>query len=217
MSTRLKLILVVRTFGYMLFFLGLTGLVTFFAPLLHAEIQYRIDSAREVTRVVETEGEVGFGDIKQTEEIIRPVATDFGIVIEKINANAKVLANVNPASEKEYTKALSLGVAHAKGTSVPGEVGNVYLFSHSTEAPWNIIRYNAVFYLLRELEPGDKVVMFYEGRRFNYVIFDKRVVEASDTSYLTNKYDSKVLTLQTCDPPGTLWKRLIVRARLEGV
>lgn len=223
MSNRFKIIFLVRTFGYMLFFLGLTGLVTFFAPLLHAEIQYRIDGVTGVERVVEVgaettapiEGEVGFGDIKQTEEIIRPAATDFGIVIEKINANAKVLANVNPASEKEYTKALSLGVAHAKGTSVPGEVGNVYLFSHSTEAPWNIIRYNAVFYLLRELEPGDKVVMFYEGRRFNYVIFDKRVVEASDTSYLTNKYDSKVLTLQTCDPPGTLWKRLIVRARLE--
>lgn len=223
MSNRLKLIFFVRSLGYFLIFVGVSGLLAFFAPLLQAEIQYRLDNARGIQRVVEPNiitpkegvGNIGFGDLKvPKEKTITPTSTDFGIVIEKINANAKVISNVDPASEKDYTAALALGVAHAKGTNLPGEVGNMYLFSHSTDAPWNIIRYNAIFYLLRELTPGDKVLIFYSGRRFDYVVFDKNVVSANDTSYLTNKYDKPILTLQTCDPPGTLWNRLIVRAKL---
>ena len=223
MSNRLKIILAVRTFGYMLFLTGLFGLVAFFAPLLSAEFHYRFDQISGIKRVIQVapifkpshSSQIGFENIQQTANSITPVSTDFGIVIEKINANSKVIANVNPANEAEYTAALKMGVAHAKGSSLPGQVGNVYLFSHSTDAPWNIIRYNAIFYLLRELEPGDKVILFYQGRRFDYVVFDKNIVSASDTTYLTNKYDKPILTLQTCDPPGTLFNRLIVRARLE--
>lgn len=238
MSNRFKMIFIVRSFGYVMFLLGVSGLIVFFAPILHAEIQYRIDLSRGVHRVISPDltsrdskdsvglpaarlpagqGSQGFENLQaEVGEVINPVSTDFGIVIEKIDANARVVGNVDSSNEGEYTKALQSGVAHAKGTSLPGEVGNMYLFSHSTDAPWNIIRYNAVFYLLRELQPRDKVVILYQGRRYNYVVFDKRVVEAFDTTYLTNKYDKPILTLQTCDPPGTLWKRLIVRAKLEG-
>ncbi|TSC65608.1 MAG: putative sortase [Microgenomates group bacterium Gr01-1014_80] len=205
-----------------MFFAGLIGLAAFFTPLIQAELDYRSRVIKGIKRVVQAESTptpIGFGSISagfKPEEMIIPVSTEFGIVIEKINANAKVVGDVNPASEPEYTNALKMGVAHAKGTSYPGQVGNIYLFSHSTDAPWNIIRYNAVFYLLRELQPGDKVLLFYQGRRFDYEVFDKRVAEANETSFLTNKYDKSILTLQTCDPPGTLWKRLIVRAKLVG-
>ena len=49
-----------------------------------------------------------------------------------------------------------------------------------------------------------------------FIVFDKTVVNPNDLTYLTNRYDSSVLTLQTCDPPGTLFKRLVVRAKLAG-
>ena len=58
--------------------------------------------------------------------------------------------------------------------------------------------------------------MFYKGRRFDYIVFDKVVVNSNETTYLTNKYDKSVLTLQTCDPPGTTFRRLLVRAKLAG-
>jgi len=45
--------------------------------------------------------------------------------------------------------------------------GTIFLFAHSTDAPWNIIRYNAVFYLLRELDAGDGIIVFFLGKRFN--------------------------------------------------
>lgn len=158
----------------------------------------------------------GFGDLKSDESIIVPKDTNFGIVIEKINANAKVISDVDPGNEKDYAQALSKGVAHAKGTSFPGQKGNIYLFSHSVDAPWNIVRFNAVFYLLGKLDKGDRIIMFYQGKRYDYFVFDKSVVSPEDTNFLTDSYSDSVLTLQTCDPPGTLLNRLVVRAKLAG-
>ena len=161
--------------------------------------------------------QLGFGSLAiGGSETIVPVDTNFGIVVEKINANARVIANVDPGNEREYIAVLSQGVAHAKGTVFPGQKGNIYLFSHSADAPWNIVRFNAIFYLLGKLDPGDRVILFYQGRRYDYIVFDKNVVGANDTDYLTRDYSESILTLQTCDPPGTLVNRMIVRARLAG-
>lgn len=233
MSKRYKIILAIRFFGYLIFFSGLIAFVFILGPLIQVETQYRIDKIRGVKRTIanisKTQEEKGsqpeqpndtggagesFANIKASENEIIPVSTEFGIVIEKINANAKVVANVNPANEREYTQALTQGVAQALGSTPPGEKGNLYLFSHSTDAPWNIIRFNAIFYLLRELESGDRVIVFYQDKRYDYIVFDKVIAQPGDVSYLTNKYDAPVLTLQTCDPPGTLLNRLVVRAKL---
>ncbi len=237
MSNGFKITLIVRSIGYAIFFCGVLALILAFGPIIKAEAGFRIDQLLGVKRTVadvgsnpnpatpdisptasaSASGGPSFGDINSTSgEVMTPVSTDFGLIIPKINANAVVIPNVDPTNEKEYVGALAKGVAHAKGTNFPGEIGNIYLFSHSTDAPWNVVRYNAIFYLLRELEPGDLVVIFYQGRRYNYVVFDKNIVNPHDTSYLTNKYDKSVLTMQTCDPPGTLINRLIVRAKLAG-
>jgi len=159
-------------------------------------------------------GPVNFSNVDVSENSIIPVSTEYGIVIEKINANARIVPNVNPAVERAYLAALQQGVAEALGSTPPGQPGNLYLFSHSTDAPWNIVRFNAVFYLLRELEAGDRVIIFYQNKRYDYVVFDKIIAKPTDVSYLTNKYESPVLTLQTCDPPGTLLNRLVIRAKL---
>lgn len=231
MSNRYKLIFFVRFLGYFIFFSGLISFVFMLGPLVQAEGSYRMDRILGVKRTVpkivtpadqpdvkpqdqQPGKEVSFGSVTASENSIIPVSTKFGIVIEKINANARIIPNVNPANEREYTQALTQGVAEALGSTSPGQPGNLYLFSHSTDAPWNIIRFNAIFYLLRELAVGDRVIIFYQNKRYDYIVFDKATVSANDVSYLTNKYDSPVLTLQTCDPPGTLLNRLIVRAKL---
>ncbi len=211
---------------------GLLTVVLIAEPVVAEEAKYRFDQVTGkhyslptvITSTGQTapdsnsdQGKSSFGSlVGRGSETIVPVSTDFGIVIEKINANARVIANVDPSNEAEYTQALGQGVAHAKGTVFPGQKGNIYLFSHSTDAPWNIVRFNAIFYLLRELDPGDRIIMFYQGRRYDYIVFDKTIVKPEDTEFLTNSYDESVLTLQTCDPPGTLSNRLIVRAKLVG-
>jgi len=140
----------------------------------------------------------------------------FSIFIPKIDAKANIIPNVDPGNPTDYLKALSEGVAHAKGTNFPGRGKTIYLFSHSTDSPINITRYNAVFYLLGKLEKGDRVVIYFMNQEYDYVVTDKFVTSASDTSWLTDDGSGERLILQTCDPPGTSWNRLIVVARPLG-
>lgn len=223
MSKRYKIIFAIRFFGYLIFLIGIVSFIFILGPVLEVEVKYRVDRVFGVKRTVitskeksfsEVSGTGNFGNVSLKEDGIVPVSTSFGIVIEKINANAKIIPNVNPGNEKEYVAALTSGVAESSGSTPPGQPGNLYLFSHSTDAPWNIIRFNAIFYLLRELVPGDRVIVFYLNKRYDYIVFDKNIASSNDVSYLTNRYTVPVLTLQTCDPPGTLLNRLIVRAKL---
>lgn len=224
-----KKTLIIRSIAYFFIIIGSLAAVFEFGPFVLSESAYRFNRILGVRYKISSaetsvspatpapSGKESFGEIlKTTEKLIRPVSTEYGIVIEKINANAKIIASVDSADQKAYTNALKKGVAEAKGSTKPGEEGNLFIFAHSAEAPWNVIRYNAVFYLLRELKSGDRVSIFYNDKRYEYEVFDKVIAEPKDVSFLINRYDKPVLTLQTCDPPGTLLKRLIVRAKLVG-
>lgn len=150
----------------------------------------------------------------EKQHVLIPTSAEFSIAIPKIGANARVLTNVDPSNEKEYLSALQKGVAHAKGSAFPGLKGNIYLFAHSADNFWNVGRYNAVFYLLKELENGDDITVFFNGTRYDYDVSDKQVVDASDISHITSNIgQGEKLILQTCWPPGTAWKRLLVFAR----
>ena len=142
-----------------------------------------------------------------------PVNTDFSIVIPKIYAKSVIIADVDATNSNIFLKQLKKGVAHAKGTALPGDRGNVYLFAHSTDAFYNVGFYNAVFYLIGKLNTGDEVFVYYKGIKYSYIVFDKRVVNANDTKYLGKIENTNTLTLQTCYPPGTTLKRLVVLAR----
>ena len=135
-------------------------------------------------------------------------------MIPKIGASAKVIANVDPSDEKKFLPALLQGVAHAQGSVFPGLSGNVYLFAHSADNFWNAGRYNAIFYLLKDLKEGDEVVVFYQGKRYNYYVTGSRIVDPSDVSFITNaQQGNEQLILQTCWPPGTTFQRLLVFAK----
>lgn len=146
-------------------------------------------------------------------EFLIPQDPNFSLVIPKIGANAKIFANVDASDEKIYLEVLKKGVAHAAGTAFPGEGGHIFLFAHSTDYFWNVGFYNAIFYLLHKLEAGDEVNIFYKGKRYVYKVIDKKVVNPSQVEYLTRKTNREFLTLQTCWPPGTTLKRLLVFAK----
>lgn len=212
-------VLILRTIGN---FLVLSSLFmigkTFYQPVAE-EVRFWIDSYSGKKYVVATdESQIEKGKLaellrnKQL-ELIQPKDADFGIVIPKIAANARVVPDVNPADNKQYLAALKEGVAHAKGTAFPGEGGHVYLFAHSTDYFWNVSNYNAVFYLLYKLSVDDEVDVFYKGKRYLYKVVDSKIVDPTQTQYLTRRTTSEFLTLQTCWPPGTTLKRLLIFAK----
>lgn len=141
---------------------------------------------------------------------IIPVDTEFSIVVPKIGINAPVVAGVNPASKPGYLKALKDGVAHSSTSFYPNEHGTVYLFSHSTNYEWFVKDLNAVFFRIKSLEEGDYVVVMYLGSRYTYKIREKKIVSPKEISYLNPQPGSRNLILQTCWPPGSVSKRLLI-------
>lgn len=183
--------------GLALILFGLAILGGTFLPIFQQEINYRLAKYRNPEEI---------------NNQITPLDTDFGIVIPKINANAHVIKDVDPFNSKIYQSALSRGVAHAKGTSLPGVPGNIFLFSHSSADFLNATRYNSIFYLLTKLEKDDQIKLFYEGKEYDYLVKNRQTVDASAISYLTDDTKEETLTLMTCWPPGTSIKRLIIQA-----
>lgn len=222
---------ILRFWGNYLILVSLFFIIkTFYDPLL-SEIQYFVDTKLiQKTYVVDSNDEqwesipvidrpnqqpksqfARLFNLKNV-ETIQPADPNFSVVIPKIAANARIISNVNPADEAEYLDKLQYGVAHASGTYFPGQSGHIFLFAHSTDYVWNIGTYNAIFYLLYKLQEGDEINVFFEGKRHVYLVTGKKVVESNEIEYLTRKTPTEFLTLQTCWPPGTTLKRLLVFA-----
>lgn len=151
----------------------------------------------------------------KTVRLIQPVSTDFGLVIEKINVNEQIAAQIDPYQPGRYLPVLQqYGLAEAKGSVPPGQIGTTYLFGHSTINIWEIGRYHAPFTLLHKLEVGDRLTVFYQKQRYDYAIVETKVVSPSEVHYLTDDRTKPTLILQTCDPPGQNTKRLLIIAQI---
>jgi sortase A len=137
---------------------------------------------------------------------------EYWIEIPKISAASPIINNVNPWDEKNYKEALKKGIAHAKGTALPGK-GKSYLFAHSSDYPWNITRYNTAFFKLHELQKGDEIIIKNGSKRLKYIVKDLKEVWPTEVEYIQNQTND--LILQTCTPIGTDLKRLLVFADLE--
>lgn len=215
-------ILILRTVGNFLIFSSIFMIAkTFYQPVAE-EFKYALNSSFQKQYVVASakgtqKEEIAKGglasvlNIKKV-EVLTPEDPSYSVVIPKIGANARVIANVNAADEKEYLEALKKGVAHVQGSAFPGEGGHIYLFAHSTDYLWNVGSYNAVFYLLYKLEKNDEIDLFYKNQRYVYKVIDKQIVEPTQVEYITRKTNTEFLTLQTCWPPGTTLQRLLVFA-----
>lgn len=179
-----------RGVGNGFFILAFFGIFYSLVPFLIAEAKYRFFPKVE-PKIVE---------IAFTLEI--PVIKVKSLIIDNIDAN-------NP---QEYGAALQKGVAHAKGSAYPGQFGTIHLFAHSTDGPWNIARYNAVFYLLQDVSVGDKIQINYLGKEYLYQVTKKMIVARTQTDFLAQK-NEELLVLQTCWPPGTTQKALLVLAK----
>jgi LPXTG-site transpeptidase (sortase) family protein len=137
--------------------------------------------------------------------------TTFSIHIPKINVTSRVIEEVDPWNQEEYKKALRQGIAHASGTSLPGENGTVFMFAHSSDSPLNTTRYNIPFLFLDNLEKQDKIFITKDSVRYVYQVREKKVVWPNETRYL-KETSKKQLILQTCYPLGTTFQRLLVFA-----
>ncbi len=156
------------------------------------------------------------GDAINTPVIINPeeannVGPEPRIIIPKINLDVPVVYDEPSYEEGKIQTALERGTVHYGNTPLPGEIGNSVILGHSSNNYFNSGEYKFAFVLLFRMEENDTFILNYEGTRYVYRVFSKKIVEPDDFSVLAPS-DKPIVTLITCTPPGTSWKRLIVQA-----
>lgn len=198
------------TVAIALCFLGfLISMVLTYGPIVIVETKYQYQRILRDVFQAESLRQVILPNL--TFDKIGVQYREFGMEVPKLFMNEPIVFNVDPNNSAEYKEALKKGIAHAAGTGLPPYDGLGYYFAHSS-SPELHNQYNAVFYLLGKLEKGDDVNLWYEDTKYEYVVTETKVTDPKDTSFLNQQYPLPTIVLQTCWPPGTTDKRLLVFA-----
>ena len=139
------------------------------------------------------------------------VGKDPKIIIPKINVEAPLVYGITGFEEHLIQDGLQDGVVHYANSAKPGEKGNAVYLGHSSNNGFNRGEYKYVFVLLFRLELDDTFVIHHEGTRYVYKVTNKQVIDPTDFS-LIQPTKKPTVTLITCTPPGTSWKRLVIQA-----
>lgn len=142
-----------------------------------------------------------------------PLSADM-LVISSLGIKAPIVY-IDQADEKHFQQGLKSGVVHYPGTASPGQVGNVFIFGHSSDYFWSSGGYKAVFALLPKIKIGEEIwVTDNQANTFVYKTIKSVMANPDDTSFLDqNTSGKKLLTIQTSYPLGTALRRWIVVAQ----
>lgn len=185
-----------KILGYLLILIAFFILFNLFGLPLRHEVGY------QVNRVIG----------QPNNRALSPPDPDFSIVVNKIGAASRIIEGVDPYDSTIYQAALARGVAHARGTALPGQRDNIFLFAHSSADFANATRFNSVFYLMHHLNSGDEITVWYRGVPYQYLVQTKEIVSPNAVKYLQRGSNQETITLMTCWPPGTTLNRLIITA-----
>lgn len=117
-------------------------------------------------------------------------------------------------STKDYD--LDKHLINYLGTGIPPENGNAVVFGHSTLPQlFDPNNYKTIFANVYKLTLGDDIFVSINNVSYKYKIFSVSVIDPQDTeSVFAQNLDDSYLTIVTCTPPGTIWKRLILKSKL---
>jgi LPXTG-site transpeptidase (sortase) family protein len=142
------------------------------------------------------------------------------LVIPSIRVRAPIIWGADlVTSQQRVASFLAHGVAHDNQSDLPdvlGESGNVVITGHSSDVSTTPSPYKAVFANLDRLVPGDRVEITFSAQKFVYIAKESHVIAATDVHVIDHTKSPNV-TLITCWPVGTRWKRWMIRAELERV
>lgn len=145
------------------------------------------------------------------------VMTQVSFRIEKLGVVAPMVWSKTD-NDQEMLKELENGISHFVGTASPGQNGNSIISGHSSNYIWARGNYNHIFKDLNDLENGDVIIvdtLQKNGRMisYKYKVNDKFVTTPDDEKIFADSANP-TLTLSTCWPLGTNFKRVIVKAEI---
>jgi len=147
-------------------------------------------------------------------EVSKNTPATFTLTIPKLGIkNAIVHTNSIEMSPDDF-------LGHYKGTSIPGEAGNSFIYGHST-LPffYDPTNYKTIFTKIPELESGDIIKVNISGKALVYKVRVGKELLPKEVDpygqYYSGMYNKSTITLMTCTPPGTKKYRYIVLAELQ--
>lgn len=131
----------------------------------------------------------------------------YTVSIPKIEIDNAVVTN------KDFD--LTRHMVQYNSDTFPPKKGNSVIFGHSTLPQlYNPKDYKTILANAYKLAIGDEIIVNGQNARYVYKIENITVVEPTDTSVLAQNFSDSFITIITCTPPGTIWKRLVIKARL---
>jgi sortase A len=121
---------------------------------------------------------------------------------------------------------LSKHLVQYNSDSFPPKEGNSIIFGHSTLPQlydptlpqlYDPNNYKTIFANVYKLQIGDIILVNSDNTHYTYKVENITVVDPMDTSVLAQNFSDSFITIITCTPPGTIWKRLIVKARIQNL
>lgn len=110
---------------------------------------------------------------------------------------------------------LKQSAIHYPGTALPGQLGNTVIFGHSSlpvlYKPGSSL---TIFNPLVRAKVGDLVEISFDGVAYRYQVIQIQEVSPRQIEVLSQPADKYHLTLVTCVPLGTYWRRLVLTAEL---
>lgn len=171
--------------------------------------------------IVQAKTNISGVDYTNAENWFPGLANKFGQKVNpKVSSYILSIPKIQIANALVSTVDNNVGIhlVNYQGTNIPGELGNAVIFGHSTLPQFfNPKDYKTIFANLYKLQVGDKIYTQINGVSYLYKVYNITVVDPSDTSPFAQSFDSSYITLITCTPPGTVWKRLIIKASLEKI
>lgn len=118
-----------------------------------------------------------------------------------------------PVYHGDTLKLLRYGVGHFAGSYFPGENGTIILAAHNTKG---------FFDRLDEINKGDKVIIDADYAKFEYKVYDYKIVKETNLDAFKIQHDEEILIMYTCYPinrsvVGRKTQRFVAYAKKVGV
>lgn len=150
-------------------------------------------------------GSAALGELAQLPVIgNKPIPQENRILIPSIGIDMQIFEGPN---EKTLDKG---GIWHIPNTSTPAQGGNTVVSGHR----WQYLPpSNSTLYLLDKVQDGEPVIVYWQGKEYDYRISGREVVDPSRVEILENTPEPR-LTIFTCTPLYSTKQRLVLYGEL---
>lgn len=160
------------------------------------------------------ETKINMSETVETNEIVetikkeeRQTKINYTAILEIPSINLKQ-GVVN--STKNFNS-INYAVSVDKNSNYPDELGNFILYAHSGNS--NI----AYFKKLNKVNINDSVYVYYNGIRYEYLIYDKYDIRKTGKAKIINRKDNKYITLITCNQDKKGYQKILIGKIIKNV